>query len=60
MLDNIGSTFASIFPDTIATVLGKPLLWTTFNDEVNKLLDDNMIDRVKADVSHSNCGEAVV
>ena len=60
MLENIGSSFASIFPNAVATVLGKALLWAILDEEINKLIDGNMVARVKAAIGCSHGSEAVV
>ena len=48
ILENVGSTIATIFPDNVAIVLGKALLWGFFDEEFSKtFIDQGYVNRVK-------------
>ena len=50
ILEHVSRNIAQRFPRQLAIVLGKALLWGICDEEVSKFIDNEMVERVRADV----------
>ena len=51
VLENVGEEIKKIFPDMVAILLGKALLWAIYDDSMSKILNENKVARVKENVA---------
>ena len=50
MLDNTGIQIAKVFPEMMAIVLDKALLWAIYDEEMSKIIEETLVARVKESV----------
>ena len=50
ILDNTGAHIGKVFPEGIAIVLGKALLWGVYDDTITSILDSTMVATVRNEV----------
>ena len=54
LFDNVCTQIGRHFPRGVGLVLGRALLWAIFDEKITKLIDDEMVARVKAAVLRLN------
>ena len=42
-----GSNITNLFPRQVALVLGVLILWAVFEEEISKIIQPNIVDRIK-------------
>ena len=57
VMENVGSSYSTIFPSAVTIAFGKVWLWIIFNNLLNKMFDENTVARVKADVGRSSSND---
>ena len=51
VLNNTGAHIGRVFPEGIALVLGKALLWGIYNDQISSIIDATLVQTVRNEVS---------